>query len=129
MLQRTKSTEVQTSSLLVPICMIVALNATKSLTLDATKYVIMTDVTARLNLATNSSFRSFVRVSSAFCWYLSLAFKGLTALARAVLDTHTHTHTHTQRRTQWVVEPHSCVGDLITQQMFFLECCFTTSTP
>jgi len=60
MLQRMKSTEVQTSSLLVSIRMLVALNATKSLTLDATKYVIMTDVTARLNLATNSSFRSFV---------------------------------------------------------------------
>jgi len=51
MLQRMKSTEVQTSSLLVSIRMLVALNATKSLTLDATKYVIMTDVTARLNLA------------------------------------------------------------------------------
>jgi len=32
--------------------------------------------------------------SSAFCWYLNLAFKAFIVLARAVADTHTHTHTH-----------------------------------
>jgi len=36
--------------------------------------------------------------SSAFCWYLTLAFKAFVALTRAVTGTHTqraHTHTHT----------------------------------
>jgi len=28
---------------------------------------------------------------SAYCWYLTSAFKGLVAHARAVTDTHTHT--------------------------------------
>ena len=31
--------------------------------------------------------------SSAFCWYLTLAFKAFVVLARAVTDTQTHTHT------------------------------------
>jgi len=35
---------------------------------------------------------------SAFCRYLTLAFKGLVAPARAVTDTHTHRH------TDWLLE-------------------------
>jgi len=36
---------------------------------------------------------------SAFCRYLTWAFKGLVAPARAVIDTHTQTHTQTHRLT------------------------------
>ena len=32
--------------------------------------------------------------SSTFCWYLTLAFKGLVAPTRVVTDTHRHTQTH-----------------------------------
>jgi len=65
---------------------------------------------------------------SAFCWYLTLAFKAFIALTRAVTDrqtdrqtdrhrhTHTHTHTHTHSASfipaasttggQWVGHSH-----------------------
>ena len=45
-------------------------------------------------------------VSSAFCWYLTLAFKAFIALARAVTDTHTNTH------TQRLLEPWPRMGEV-----------------
>ena len=49
---------------------------------------------------------------SAYCWYLTLAFKAFIALARAVTDTHTRTHTHTHTHTQWLLEPHPCMDEV-----------------
>jgi len=54
--------------------------------------------------------------SSAFCWYLTLAFKEHVALNRAVTDTHTDTH------TQQVLEPHPRMCE-VKNAILTLECC------
>jgi len=51
-------------------------------------------------------------VSSAFCWYLTLAFKAFVALARVVTDTQTDGH------TQWLLLPPLCMGKVHDHKSF-----------
>jgi len=51
-------------------------------------------------------------VSSAFCWYLTLAFKAFVALARVVTDTQTDGH------TQWLLLLPLCMGKVHDHKSF-----------
>jgi len=66
---------------------------------------LITVITFELRSFSSISMLILFPVSSAFCWYLTLAFRAFIALARAVTDTQTHRYTDTH--TQWLLEPGS----------------------